>query len=125
MTGYFNLAVAIHCKYGFGKRHGESIPDDEFRWCRRMVLCAAKAVGIYETQLVSRLDADSLEEVKAIYLQAKDLYNSYGVTYGVTYRDGSGNLAWRDLKNVYGSDAPPLCCIEAEERQDAMGVQRK
>jgi tetratricopeptide (TPR) repeat protein len=124
MSGFFNLAVVIHCKYNFGMRHGESVPDDEFRWCCRMVLCAAKAIEIYETQLANRLKGESLEEVTTIYNQAKDLHKSYSVTYGVTYRDRSGNVGWRDLKKVYSSNIYPLACIEAEEKQEAAQATR-
>lgn len=118
MVGYFNIAVAIHSKHNFGNRRGESIPDDEFKWCCRMTLCAAKSIKIYETQLTNRLTGDKLAEVTGIYQQAKKFYN-YSVMYGMTHRDRFGNAEFRDLKKVYNSYAPTLTCIEAEEKQEA------
>lgn len=118
MVGYFNIAVAIHSKHNFGNRRGESIPDDEFRWCCRMTLCAAKSIKIYETQLANRLTGDKLAEVTGIYQQAKKFYN-YSVMYGMTHRDRYGKAEFRNLNKVYNSYAPPLACIEGEERQEA------
>lgn len=119
MTGFFNLFVMIQLKHDFPNRHGDSVPDDEFRWFCRMVLCVKKAINIYETQLVNRLSGEALEEVTSIYNQAKQFEKTNGITYGTTYRDRSGNLNWRDFKKVYASNSFPLACIEAEEREEA------
>jgi tetratricopeptide (TPR) repeat protein/ribosomal protein L40E len=119
MTGFFNLFVMIQLEHNFANRHGDSVPNDEFRWFCRMVLCVKKAIGIYETQLANRLTGDALEEVKAIYGQAKQFMKTNGITYGTTCRDSSGNLSWRDFKKVYAANAFPLASIEKEERQEA------
>lgn len=119
MTGFFHLFVMIQLQYNFANRHGDSVPNDEFRWFCRMVLCVKKAIEIYETQLASRLTGESLEEVKAIYGHAKQFETTNGITYGTTVRDSSGNLEWRDFKKVYAANSFPLLCIEKEERQEA------
>lgn len=119
MTGFFNLFVMIQLKHGFANRHGDSVPDDEFRWFCRMVLCVKKAIQIYETRLADRLSGDTLEEVTAIYDQAKHFEKTNGITYGTTCRDASGNLTWRDFKKVYAANSFPLACIEKEERAEA------
>jgi uncharacterized Zn finger protein (UPF0148 family) len=119
MTGFFNLFVMIQLKHGFADRHGDSVPDDEFRWFCRMVLCVKKAIQVYETGLADRLSGDTLEEVTAIYNQAKHFEKTNGITYGITCRDASGNLTWRDFKKVYAANSFPLACIEKEERAEA------
>jgi hypothetical protein len=109
----------IQLKHGFANRHGDSVPDDEFRWFCRMVLCVKKAIQIYETRLADRLSGDTLEEVTAIYDQAKHFEKTNGITYGTTCRDASGNLTWRDFKKVYAANSFPLACIEKEDRAEA------
>ncbi len=119
MTGFFNLFVMIQLQHNFPNRHGDSVPNDEFRWFCRMVLCVKKAIEIYETHLANRLTGDALEEVKGIYDQAKQFEKTNGITYGTTCRDSSGDLSWRDFKKVYAANSFPLACIEKEERQEA------
>jgi tetratricopeptide (TPR) repeat protein len=124
MTGFFNLFVMIQLKHDFPNRHGDTVPDDEFRWFCRMVLCVKKAIEIYESQLANRLTGDALNEVKAIYEQAKQFEKTNGITYGTTVRDSSGNIDWRDFKKVYKSDSFPLACIEVEEKEEASRTLR-
>ncbi len=119
MTGFFNLFVMIQLQHNFANRHGDSVPNNEFRWFCRMVLCVKKAIEIYETQLANRLTGEAMEEVKAIYDQAKQFEKTNGITYGTTVRDSLGNLEWRDFKKVYAANSFPLACIEKEERQEA------
>jgi len=119
MTGFFNLFVMIQLKHNFANRHGDSVPNEEFRWFCRMVLCIKKAIQIYETQLANRLSGEALEEVTAIYDQARQFEKTNGITYGTTCRDSSGNLTWRDFKKVYAANSFPLACIENEERAEA------
>lgn len=69
VTGFFNLFVMIQLQHNFANRHGDSVPNDEFRWFCRMVLCVKKAIEIYETQLATSLTGEALEEVKAIMIR--------------------------------------------------------
>jgi hypothetical protein len=112
ILAYWNLAVTILMKFNFQERNGEDVSDEEMKWCQRMLICAKRVGGIYDSHLKNHPTYG--ESNYAIYQQSKNLYNGY-TFYGSVYRDNSGLLSQRSMKNVANAYATPLRCIANEE----------
>lgn len=112
MLAYWNMAVTILMKFNFQERNGEDVSDEEMKWCQRMLICSKKIKSIYESHLKNHPEYSKSHY--ETYEQSKNLYNSY-TFYGSVYRDNSGSLSQRSMKNVAHAPAKPLRCFADEE----------
>ena len=112
VLAYWNLAVTILMKFNFQERKGEDVSDGEMKWCQRMLICAKRVRGIYDSHLKNH--PTYRDSNYAIYQQANNLYKAY-TFYGSVYRNNFGSLSQRSMKNIANAYAKPLRCIANEE----------
>ena len=112
ILAYWNLAVTILMKFNFQDRNGEGVSNKDMKWCQRMLICAKRVRGIYDSHLKDHptYGKDNYQ----MYQQAKSLYDSY-TFYGSVYRDNAGSLSQRKMVDVANAYAKPLRCIDNEE----------
>jgi hypothetical protein len=112
ILAYWNLAVTILMKFRFQERNGENVSDAEMKWCNRMLICAKRVIGIYDSHLKNHHTYG--EANYEIYQNAKKLNSSF-TFYGSVYRNKSGLLSQRNMSAVANASAMPLRCIVNEE----------
>ncbi len=117
LQAWFNLAVAIHNKFHFFDRDGETVSHAEMKWCSRISKCAAKVREVYETRLGHISDPQISNTLNYIYNEAKDMQNRYMV-YGLMYDDPAlGKVVRRDFYAVSKTSVSPLRCLADDERE--------
>jgi tetratricopeptide (TPR) repeat protein len=108
LIGYRLLSRVIWLKFNFGNRDGQTISDEEVKWCDRANKAANKAVSLYES-VISKTNHPI--ELRNLYFICKSGVEMT-LLYCVTKKDAYGNVSFRDEKTLNQIKLTPLRCVD-------------